>query len=181
MGKPQDLPAGDAQMRTGIVLALITYILAMAIPYGVGRALQLALMDLLSTGLVMWVALNLVGRRERFEQAFGGLCGASTFINLAAMPLFSLRPIGPEAAGASMAGIADFVLFVWGLSLLAHVVRHTFEVKIAISVLISFIYFLLLSTIIAALLPLPASDALQPLSLLNSNALSNVANVWLLA
>jgi len=183
MGKPQDLPAGGAQMRVGIALALITYVMALAVPYGVGRALMQALLDLGCSALVMWLALHLVGRKERFEQAFGGLCGASTFINLAALPMYSMRPMVSDASGASVAGIADFVLLVWGLSLLAYVVRHTFEVKMAISVLISFIYFIVLSSIIASILPsaLPATDTSQLLSNLLLDPSSIIATVWLLA
>ncbi|MFK7856096.1 MAG: hypothetical protein AB8B79_18405 [Granulosicoccus sp.] len=182
MGKPQDLPAGDAQMRVGIALALITYILALAVPYGVGRSLMQALIDLACSGCVMWLALHLVGRKERFEQAFGGLCGASMFINLAALPLYSMRPAVNAESNASMAGLADFVLLVWGLSLLAHVVRHTFEVKLPISILISFIYFILLSSIIAALMPAPATtDVLQPVSMFIGEPLSIIATLWLLA
>lgn len=181
MGKPQDLPAGDAQMRMGIALALITYILALAVPYGLGRSLMQALIDLACSGGVMWTALHLVGRKERFEQAFGGLCGASMFINLAALPLYSMRPAANS--NASMAGLADFVLLVWGLSLLAHVVRHTFEVKLPVSILISFIYFILLSSIIAALMPAPvpvSADVLQPVSMFIGEPLSIMATLWLL-
>ena len=183
MGKPQDLPAGGAQMRIGIALALITYVMALAVPYGVGRALLQALVDLGCSALVMWMALNFVGRIERFEQAFGGLCGASTFINLAALPLYSMRPLVSDASGAPVIGLPDFVLFVWGISLLALVVRHTFDVKIATSVLISFTYFILLSSIIASVLPspLPAADMLQPVSSFIYDPASSVATVWLLA
>lgn len=155
MGKPQDLPAGDAQMRTGIGLAALTYILALLVPYGFGRALLQASIDLISTGLVLYVALVLVGHRGRFEQAFGGLCGASAFINLAALPLYNLRPDDVEASGATLTVLADFILLVWGLSLLAHVIRHTFEVRMVVSVLISFVYFIVLSSVIAALMPAP--------------------------
>lgn len=186
MGKPQDLPAGSAQLRLGIALALATYVLALASPYGVGRALMQALVDLGCSGLVMWLALNLIGRKERFEQSFGGLCGASVYINLAALPLYSMRPlvsVDSAASGVTMAGLADFVLFVWGLSLLAHVVRHTFEVKVAISVLISFVYFILLSSIIATILPspLPVSGSLQPISNMNLDQWFIAVPVWLLA
>lgn len=155
MGKPQDLPAGVAQMRIGIGLSALTYILALLVPYGLGRAVLQASIDLISTGLVLFIALLAVGHRARFEQAFGGLCGASAFINLAALPLYNLRPASVDASGTSLTVLADFVLLVWGLSLLAHVVRHTFEVRMVVSVLISFVYFIVLSSVIAALMPVP--------------------------
>jgi len=155
MGKPQDLPAGRAQLKLAVTLSVVSYVLALAVPFGVGRAFLQALIDIGCTGLVIWTALRIVGHPGRFEQAFGGLCGASVFINLAAVPLFSLRPSYPEIGGAA-GTLADFVLLVWGLSLMAHVIRHTFEVRMFVSVALSVTYFIVLSTVIASIWPAPA-------------------------
>jgi hypothetical protein len=154
MGKPQDLPAGRSQLKIGIALAMLSYLLALTIPFGVERAFLQAIVDIGCTGLVIWIGLSMAGHTARFEQAFGGLCGASMYINLAAIPLFALRP-RPLTPGSSstMDALADFVLLVWGLSLLAHVVRHTFEVRMGMSVLLSFVFFIVLSTIIAMIWP----------------------------
>lgn len=164
MGKPQDLPGGTLQMRVGVAIALLTYVMALAAPYGILRAFIQAVLDLGVTAFTLWAALMLVDRRARFEQAFGGLCGASAFINLAAIPLYTLRPVATSAAGFSVGSLADFVLLVWGLSLLAHVIRHTFEVKMVTSVMASFVYFIVLSIFIAALLPAPTEQLHEPLS-----------------
>lgn len=156
MGKPQDLPGGDAQMKVGITLAFVTYITAVAVPYGVALAAMQALLDLAGTGFIVWLALRQTGRLPRFAQAFGGLCGASAFINLASLPIYMFR--GPSSAtdGANGNVLAEFVLLVWGLSLLAHVIRHTFEVRMTISVLIAFVYVLVWSSVIVQLMPPPA-------------------------
>lgn len=154
MGKPQELPAGREQMKIGVALAVVTYVIALIPIYGIGRAFIQALIDLACTALILHIALVVMGYRARFEQAFGGLCGASAFINLAALPLYTLRPSGPGAQSSSVGMLADFVLLVWGLSLLGHVIRHTFEVNIATSIVISFVYFILLSTLISSLMPL---------------------------
>ena len=156
MGKPQDLPGGDAQMKTGIALAFVTYIMAVAVPYGVALAAMQAILDLAGTGLIVWLALRQTGRLARFAQAFGGLCGASAFINLASLPIYMFR--GPSSATDAADGsvLAEFVLLVWGLSLLAHVIRHTFEVRMTISVLIAFVYVLVWSSVIVQLMPPPA-------------------------
>ena len=155
MGKPQDLPAGRAQLKIALALSIVSYVLALAVPFGVERAFLQALIDIGCTGLVIWMALRIVGHPGRFEQAFGGLCGASVFINLAALPLFALRPSNPEIGGAA-GTLADFVLLVWGLSLMAHVIRHTFEVRMFVSVAMSLTYFIVLSTVIASIWPAPA-------------------------
>ena len=156
MGKPQDLPGGKEQMKIGVALALITYVMALAVPYGLSRAFLQAIVDLACTAVVLHVALSVMGYRARFEQAFGGLCGASAFINLAAVPLYTLRPAGAAAQGSSIGVLADFVLLVWGLSLLGHVIRHTFETGMVLSIVVSFVYFVLPSSLISTFLPMPA-------------------------
>lgn len=158
MGKPQDLPAGSTQMKIGVLLAISTYLMALAVPYGVGRALLQAVVDLGTTALIAYLALYLVGQRARFDQAFGALCGASSFINLAAVPLYGFNRADQ---GASLGVLPEFVLLVWGLSLMGHVIRHTFEIGIAMSIFASFVYFVFLSILIAALLPLDSPDASQ--------------------
>lgn len=151
MGKPQELPAGNNQMFTGVCLAVTTYVLALSIPYGVGRAFLTALLDLGLTAALMMGALILLGHKARFEQAFGGLCGSSAFINLAAIPIYSLR--NTDGVATSPANLADFVLLVWGITLLGHIVRHTFDLRIATSVLIAFAYLVILSSIVGSFLP----------------------------
>jgi len=149
MGKPQDLPAGVEQVKVGVGLAMVTYILALAAPYGLARSLFQAVIDLGLTALILYIALMAVGRRARFEQAYGGLCGASAFINLAAVPLYLTRGDG----ATSFSPLADFVLLVWGLSLLGHIIRHTFEISMLLSTVISFVFFVFMSALISSLLP----------------------------
>jgi len=155
MGKPQDLPAGRQQMQIGVALAFVTYVMALVVPYGFSRALAQAILDLGCTALVLYLGLSALGHKARFEQAFGGFCGASTFIHLAALPLFSLRPDGfAGAQGSSVTVLADYVLLVWALSLLGHIIRHTFEVSMVFSIFISFVFFVVLSTLISSILPM---------------------------
>lgn len=158
MGKPQDLPGGRTQMKIGLCLAIVTYLMALMVPYGFFRALLQAALDLGTTALIAYLALYAVGHLARFEQAFGGLCGASAYINLAAVPLYGLNR---GAQGTSLGVLPEFVLLVWGLSLMGHVIRHTFEIGIAMSIFASFVYFVLLSTLIAALLPLDTAQTSQ--------------------
>jgi len=150
MGRPQDLPAGVAQMQIGLALALVTYVLALLGAYGIGQALLRASVDIGCSALVLYIALQLVNRPGRFEQAFGGLCGASAFINAAAIPVYLNRPLGDASASGAL---AEFVLLVWSLSLLAHVIRHTFDIKLVHSVVIAFFYVMVLITAMSVIFP----------------------------
>ena len=167
MGKPQDLPVGRDQMKIGLMFALITYVAALAIPYGIPRAFLQAAIDFGCTALALHFALGQMGLSHRFEQAFGGFCGASAFINLAALPEYALKPID---AGAQTLSLTGFLLLVWGLSLCGHVIRHTFEVSLVVSIAASVVFFVLLSWIMFTILPMP--DA-------SSATVSNIgADLW---
>lgn len=147
-GRPQDLPAGERQLSIGVTLAFVTYVLALVSLYGVPRAALNALLDLGLTGVVLWSALRLMGHPGRFEQAFGGFCGAVAWLNVAAIPVYLGQTA--EATGVSF---AEFVLLVWNLSLLGHVIRHTFDTGLPMSILIAFVFVIILTGILTTLLP----------------------------
>ena len=161
-GRPQDLPGGAAQMRVGLALAAVTYLLAMATPVGLGRAGVHLLLDLGCTALALRTALAFVGRPGRFEQAFGGLCGASAVVNTAAVPVYASHPAfaGAEASDATL--IAGFALLVWSLSVLAHVLRHTFEIRLATSVGAAFVWVVVIVGVLDAVVPPPAPPTAVP-------------------
>jgi hypothetical protein len=161
MGKPQDLPAGEAQMRVGIALAFVTYVLALAMPLGIFKASLQAVIDLLGTALILWVALHQTNRLPRMQQAFGGLCGASAFINIASLPITVFSQSPDEM---SVGVLAQFVMLVWGLSLLAHVIRHTFEIKRVVSIFIAYVYVVIWGSLVNTLVPAPVQAALPEIS-----------------
>ena len=152
MGRPQDLPAGELQMRIGVALAFVTYVLAVSTVFGLSRGLLLAVLDIGITGMVLRAALGLVGHPGRFEQAFGGYCGAAAFVNAATVPIYLGR-------GGEGSGFAEFVLLVWNLSLLGHVIRHTFEVRLATSILVAFAYAVILMLALDSVIPAGSAPA----------------------
>ena len=159
MGRPQDLPGGERQMQVGLALGLATYVAALAGELGTGRALVLALLDVGITGASLYAALLLTSRTARFAQAFGGYCGAAAFVNLAALPIYLFGRDGSVDDGPSL---AEFVLLMWTLCLLGHVIRHTFEVRLATSILAAFVYFLVMTSLIGSILPPRAPPVAEP-------------------
>lgn len=154
-GRPQDLPGGPVQLRIGFSLAFVTYVAALLDVHGFARSIAHVSLDLGCTALLFRGALLLVGHPARFEQAFGGLCGASAFVNAAAVPIYLNRPPIGDAGAAGGAAFAEFVLLVWSLSLLAHVLRHTFGLRLGLSIVAAFLYVLLLVTLMETVLPAP--------------------------
>jgi len=156
MGKPQDLPAGVLPLRVGIFCAFITYVLALVGVTGMPIAVLTAVVDIGLLCLLFYVALQWFGKSERFCQAFAGFCGASMFINLAALPIYLSFGSGVDPAALSpdsraMFDMANFVLMVWTIALLGHIVRHTFEVRMPISILIAYMYVMLLTFVLNVL------------------------------
>ena len=168
MGKPQDLPGGSTQMRVGLALAATTYLLALIGTESAARIIIHIVLDLGCTALVFQLGLSLIGHPGRFEQAFGGLCGASAFVNLVAIPVYHGRGRGfdpaatAEAPDAGIVAFGEFVLLVWSLSLLAHVLRHTFDLRLAVSILAAFAYVITLVTLLSVLLPPGAAAISDP-------------------
>lgn len=152
-GRPQDLPGGAAQMQIGIALAATTYLVALSGTSGLGRAVMHVVIDLGGTALALRIALAVVGHPGRFEQAFGGLCGASAFVNTAAVPVYMQTPPDGTVEISAGGALAGFALLVWSLSVLAHVLRHTFELRLGTSIGVAFVWFIVLVGIMDAVLP----------------------------
>ncbi len=164
MGKPQDLPAGEKQLYTAISLNFVTYVLALVSFTGVGGAMLHAAIDLACTGLFLYLGLMFVGRLPRFEQAYGAICGAGAVLNLAAIPLLQLTTVPEGGTPGSLAIFSRFLLLVWSLSLVGHVLRHTFAIRMFSSIVIAVLYYLLITTLLSWIFPGDApSDQLSSL------------------
>lgn len=164
MGKPQDLPAGERQMYTAIALNFVTYVLALLGFTGFSSAMLHAAIDLACTGLFLYLGLLLVGRLPRFEQSFGAICGAGAVLNLAAIPLLQLTVVPGAEVTSALSMFARFLLLVWSLSLVGHVLRFTFSLPMPVSIMIAVAYYLLITSVLTWIFP--PESAVEPLSML---------------
>ena len=94
----------------------------------------------------------MTGRQARFQQAYGAYCGAVSFANLAALIMYRGTP-----SEDPVLALGDFVLLVWNLCLLGHIIRHAFEVRIFLSLVFALIYVYLITSLIFRVLPLPSA------------------------
>jgi len=163
MGKPQDLPAGEAQLYVAIILNFLTYVLALVSFAGIGGAALHAAIDIACTGLFLYLALMLTSKLPRFQQSFGAICGAGAILNTAAIPLLQLTAVESAETVSSLAVFSRILLLVWSLSLVAHVLRHTFNMRMFYSVLVALMYYLFITSLLATLFPpdMATSDQLS--------------------
>lgn len=161
-GRPWQLPSDQMSLRVAVCAALISYVAVVSTQFGFFDALLHALFDIGVAALVLYVALSLTSRMERFIQAFHAYCGASVVLNLGSLPLLGvwdpdsdaqqLPTSDTESLTLSVPVLAEFVYLVWGISVVAHIVRSTFDTTIATSVLMStgylFLYVFLMSVLL---------------------------------
>ncbi len=153
MGKPQDLPPGKDQLYVAITLNFVTYVLALASHVGIGKASMHALLDIAITSLFLYLALMLTSQLPRLQQALGAICGAGAVLNFAGIPMLQLTqtPVGQEPG--KLAVLSHFILLVWSLSLVGHVIRHTFNIRMATSIVAAVLYYLIVVSVFAAVFP----------------------------
>jgi len=152
MGKPQDLPGGNDTLRIGFFLGFVSYLISHLFVSNLGEAIVQALVDFGGVALVFYVGLSLTNHKARFAQAYGGLCGATMFLHLAAIPVFWAAPAPGDPASA-VTEFGYFLLLVWSLSLFAHVFRHTFDTNITVSILASLAWLFLFMAILSVVAP----------------------------
>jgi len=152
---PQALPASQFLLLLTALLGLVTG--TVVIVGAMGGPVQALLAQLLDLGLLLgllYMATTLSGRSGRFLQAATALLGTGVLINLITMPLQLL--IGDDPNQSSFGGLAVLLyllLIPWTLLILAHVLRHTFEMRLGGGMLIALGYFLLVNWLVQLLFP----------------------------
>jgi len=137
MGKPYDYPPDRQSLQISIIAALVSFVLASSVVVELSVAITLAVLDIVVAGAGLWIALQMTGKPARFSQAFGAYCGASSVLNIASMIMLNATDAGNSdaATGISLAAVLQFVYLVWGISLVAHILRFTFDLTLPVSIL----------------------------------------------
>ena len=141
-GKPYDLPANAATLQLAVTLSFLTYVVATWQVYSPGSAIGHALLDIALAGVVLYFALAIVGKLARFSQAFSGLCGANAVLNAVTLPVIYSR-VNNTDPEAQQAHLIDFFFLVWSISVVAHIIRYSFDTNIPISIAASVGYIIL--------------------------------------
>jgi len=136
------LPANPATLQLAVTLSFLTYVIATWQVYTPGSAIGHALLDIALAGSVLYSALSLADKSARFSQAFSGLCGANAVLNALTIPVIYSRVNNAEAE-AQQAHLIDFFFLVWSISVVAHIVRYSFDTNIPISISASVGYIIL--------------------------------------
>ena len=133
--KPQDVPASAVVMYVSIAAVVIINLIALIARFGVATGIALVVVDLVLLVGLLHITLRLANKSARFTQTLSALCGTGAWLSLLSLPLvFTADEIGGlEKASPSLA-ILLIVFHVWNITLIGHIVRHSFEVSFALGV-----------------------------------------------
>lgn len=152
---PQDLPVASFLVTFTLVLNLLTGTVVIVGHFNsVVPALLAQLMDLALLALLVRLALSYQRRSGRFTQAISALFGCGVLINLVAMPLQLM--IGDDPRVSPMGGLGVLlyvVLVIWGMVVVAHILRHTFQIRFGNGMLLSIGYFMLINWLVTLFFP----------------------------
>ncbi|WP_428623575.1 hypothetical protein [Sedimenticola sp.] len=152
---PQDLPVASFLVTLTLVLNLMTGTVVIVGHFSsVVPAVLAQLLDLLLLAFLVRLGLQYQRRSARFTQAISALFGCGVLINLVAMPLQLM--IGQDPRVSPMGGLGVLlyvVLVIWGMVVIAHILRHTFQIRFGNAMLLSIGYFMLINWLVEMIFP----------------------------
>jgi len=153
--KPQDVPASSALLLLSIALVIISGLASMLnAAGGPVQGITVSLLDVALTFVLLSAGLNMMKISSRLTQAATAMFGSGVIVNLISLPVVWLMSSGPENPGfILLGGILYFVLLVWSLVIMGHIIRHSFNLQLSSGILISIGYFLVINTLIQMLFP----------------------------
>lgn len=141
---PQDLPASDLVFRLVVFASLLIGVLVTVVggqPPLAGAVEALVQIALLLA--VLYLGLDLMGRRARFLQAATALLGTGVILSLVALLPIGLVPADASGEVLSLATLALLLLLGWSILVAGHILRHTLGVTLGQGTAIAALYELL--------------------------------------
>jgi len=151
---PQELPGSSVLLNLVFLVYLgSSFLVGLAAGLVPAVAIGQGLTDALLTLLLLYLALRLSGRANRFLQLATALFAAGSLLGLLALIPLGLVA-GAESRGEqSLAGIPFLLLFFWSLLVTGHILRHGFDLRLGQGVIIALGYNLVATTLVNGLFP----------------------------
>lgn len=125
---PQDLPATDAVLYSGVFLAIGVSLLRYLMVGGEVYPFARVVLEVAVPGVALYVLLLLFRLSNRFVQTFAAMCGSGAIIYALALPIL---PAFYSAAGAPAYGPSVYLIIaldIWSISVVAHILKHAINV-----------------------------------------------------
>jgi hypothetical protein len=153
--KPQDVPASSALLLLSIVLVIVSGVVSMFSTVGeLTQGIVVSLLDVALTFAMVTVILKVMNLSSRLTQTATAIFGTGVIVNLVSLPVVWLWSSGFGSSGFRLlGGLLYFVLLVWSLVIMGHILRHSFNLHLSSGILIAIGYFLVINNLVQSLFP----------------------------
>jgi hypothetical protein len=148
--KPQDLPVSGLFLGLCAVTYTISSFLLAYAYQDLNNSLTVALIDIGLMMMITWLLLVISRKPGRWVQTSTALLGTGTIFSLLASPIYySFSIPGTDASGNVLLTFMVWILIVWNVIVMAHILRHALSVSFVMGVFVALGYvFIISSTII---------------------------------
>ena len=151
---PRDLPPSRGLLAVAALLYAATSALLALLIYGPALAVARGVADLGFTAGVFWLCLVIGRRGHRLLQTLTAVLGTGTLVALPMVAVVLLAAaVGPEGPVAAALKLLLLPLQIWGLCVLAHIVRVALEAPLVTGIAVATTYYLVGYLMIEKLLP----------------------------
>ena len=151
---PRDLPHSRTLLAACAFLYLSSSALEAELFDGAALAVTRALVDLAFTVAVFALCLAVAHRSHRLPQTLTAVLGTGTLLAIPTIGVWVLANlVGPEGPVASAVKLLLLPLVVWGLCVIAHIVRQALDAPLVVGVAVATTYFLLDVLLLERLVP----------------------------
>lgn len=152
--RPQDLPVSGVFFCLCAATYAISSLLLTLTYQDLRSSLLAAFMDAGLTILITCLILFVIRRPERILQTGTALLGTGTIFSLLAMPVYSLLALPVLAqSGSPVLSFLVWVLIIWNIAVMAHILRHALTVSYPMAVLLALVYVIVVSAAIVNVVP----------------------------
>lgn len=150
---PQELPASGFLLQVVIALSLVVGTISLGVDIGhFGNAMLAQSIDLGCFALLLYGSLSLARKLPRFTQVATAWFGCGVLISLLSLPT-SVLIAAPEGELLWEIGVLlRLVLLVWSIAIGAHILRHAFDTRFGVGLMMALGYFFLVQALVAGLL-----------------------------
>jgi hypothetical protein len=149
---PQDLPSSSYLMWfTSLLYLLAGLPVALDDRFGLVQTMLQSLFDLGLMLGVLYLALHFKGMLPRFNQAATALMLSGFLMTLLTLPLIAWE----QRSQSTESGLLLLTLFFWGIVVLGHIIRHTFELSMNLGIAAALLYTLFAWNLMAIIFPVP--------------------------
>jgi hypothetical protein len=148
--RPQDVPASGPLMLLAIIAVVISGIPAIVDAVGGPiPAISISLLDVVLTLVLLKTFLGIMDLSPRLLQSATAIFGSGLIVNLFSLPVIWLLHSSTDNSGYRLlGGLLYYALLIWGLVIMGHILRHSFNLRLSSGILIAMAYFMLINTLV---------------------------------